>query len=160
MKGVSTVAENAPDAKPAGRALADLVAEVASSKLAGDLVILDMRDLVSYTDFLVICSARNERQAQAIADEVRQVMKDRFGMLPVNPARTGEFGWTVLDYMDCVLHVFTGDARELYDLEELWHEAPRTRVEGPTEETDPPERDPVGGYPMEPTEPGSQPGTR
>ncbi len=112
-----------------GRRLAEALAHGATSKLATDVVILDMRELVSYTDYLVVCSARNERQAQAIVDEVRQSMKDEHEMLPVNPARAGEFGWTVLDYMDCVLHVFSGEARDLYDLEELWHEAPRTRFE-------------------------------
>ena len=111
-----------------GRPLAEALAGLVSSKLATDIVILDMRRLVSYTDYLVVCSARNERQAQAITDEVRRVMKDDHGMLPVNPVRTGEFGWTVLDYMDCVLHVFSGEARDLYDLEELWYEAPKTRV--------------------------------
>ena len=138
------MAEDTPEGGPTGRALTDLVAEAAASKLAGDLVILDMRELVSYTDFLVVCSARNERQAQAITDEVRQVMKDRFGLLPVNPARTGEFGWTVLDYMDCVLHIFSGEARDLYDLEELWHEAPKTRFEGEGEESGAAEGTPDG----------------
>ena len=81
----------------AGRRLADRLAALASSKLASDIVILDMRGLVSYTDYLVVCSARNERQAVAITDEVGRAMKDDHGMLPVNPARAGDFGWTVLD---------------------------------------------------------------
>lgn len=124
--------------------MAETLAGIVSSKLASDIVILEMGDLVSYTDYLVICSARNERQAQAMTDEVRRVMKDEYGMLPVNPARTGEFGWTVLDYMDCVLHVFSGEARELYDLEELWHEAPRTRFEEQGDEAGAPEGSPDG----------------
>jgi len=101
------------------------LAELAESKLAEDVVILDMRGLVAYTDYLVVCSARNERQAESIADEVHRVIKDRHSLLPVNPDRSGDVGWTVLDYLDCVLHVFTGEVRERYDLEELWHEAPR-----------------------------------
>ena len=101
------------------------LAEVAESKLAEDVVVLDMRDLVAYTDYLVICSARNERQAESIADEVHRVIKDRHSLLPINPDRSGDVGWTVLDYLDCVLHVFTGEVRDRYDLEELWHEAPR-----------------------------------
>lgn len=124
------MAERSPSDVLAGPALAERLASLASSKLASEIVILDMRELVSYTDFLVVCSARSERQAVAITDEVRRVMKDEHGMLPLNPAPSGEFGWTVLDYMDCVLHVFSGDARELYDLEDLWYEAPKTRVEG------------------------------
>ena len=105
--------------------LARELADLADSKLAEDVVILDMRDLVAYTDYLVICSARNERQAESIADEVHRVIKDRHSLLPINPDRSGDVGWTVLDYLDCVLHVFTGEVRDRYDLEELWHEAPR-----------------------------------
>ncbi len=107
------------------------LAEVAESKLAEDVVILDMRDLVAYTDYLVICSARNERQAESIADEVHRVIKDRHSLLPINPDRSGDVGWTVLDYLDCVLHVFTGEVRDRYDLEELWHEAPRVERSEP-----------------------------
>lgn len=144
----------------AGRPLAERLAEVVSSKLASDVVILDMRDLVSYTDYLVVCSARNERQATAITDEVRRVMKDDHGLLPVNPSRTGEFGWTVLDYMDCVLHVFSGEARDLYDLEELWFEAPRTRVEPGSGDAGDPDPGEAEGDRVGMTEAGRRSGTR
>ena len=111
------------------------LAEVAESKLAEDVVILDMRDLVAYTDYLVICSARNDRQADAIVEEVHRAMKGEHGLLPVNPGRNSTTEWTVLDYLDAVLHVFTGDARTTYDLEDLWYEAPRVEVTtGPAEE--------------------------
>lgn len=108
--------------------LAAALAEMADSKLASEVTVLDMRDLVSYTDYLVICSARNERQAEAIIDEVHRAMKHDHGLLPVNPGRNTTTDWTVLDYLDAVLHVFTGDARTTYDLEDLWYEAPRVAV--------------------------------
>lgn len=110
-------------------ALATELAQAAESKLASEVVILDMRELVSYTDFLVICSARNERQADAIVEEVQRSMKHGYGLLPVNPARNTETDWTVLDYLDVVLHVFTGEARTTYDLEDLWYEAPRVEFD-------------------------------
>lgn len=116
-------------------AFARELAEVAESKLAEDVVVLDMRDLVAYTDYLVICSARNERQAESIADEVHRVIKARYSLLPINPDRSGDVGWTVLDYLDCVLHVFTGEVRDRYDLEELWHEAPRVERSEPRHDT-------------------------
>ena len=73
-----------------------------------------MRELVAYTDFLVICTARNERQARAIVDEVRVRVKRETGLLPGGVDGGGEAGWTILDYLDCVLHVFTaGGARAL-----------------------------------------------
>ena len=105
--------------------LARQLAAIADSKKAEDVVVLDMRELVAYTDFLAICTARGERQAKAIVDEVRLRVKREAGLLPGGVDGGGEAGWTILDYLDCVLHVFTPEARERYGLEDLWHEAPR-----------------------------------
>lgn len=106
-------------------ALARRIAELADAKAAGDIVGLDMRGLVSYTDFLVICTARNARQARAIADEVKLKLKQEKGLLPGGSEAAEAAGWIVLDYLDCVLHVFTEEARQRYQLEDLWREAPR-----------------------------------
>ena len=109
--------------------LARQLAAIADSKKAEDLVVLDMRGLVAYTDFLAICTARSERQAKAIVDEVRQRVKRETGLLPGGVDGGGDAGWTILDYLDCVLHVFTPDARQRYALEDLWHEAPRLELD-------------------------------
>jgi ribosome-associated protein len=109
--------------------LARRLAGVADSKKAEDLVALDMRPLVAYTDFLVVCSARNERLARAIVDEVRIQLKHELGLLPGGVDGGGEAGWTILDYLDCVLHVFTPEARDRYQLEDLWREAPRLELD-------------------------------
>ncbi len=109
----------------ASEALARRIADLADSKAASDIVLLDMRALVSYTDFLVICTARNERQARAIADEVKLKLKADGGLLPGGSEAADAAGWIVLDYLDCVLHVFTEEARQRYQLEDLWREAPR-----------------------------------
>lgn len=109
--------------------LARQLAALADGKKAEDLVVLDMRGLVSYTDFLVICTARNERQARAIVDEVRVRVKGDTGLLPGGVEGAGADGWVVFDYLDCVLHVFTPEARERYALEDLWHEAPRLELD-------------------------------
>ena len=106
-------------------ALARRLAELADAKAASEIVVLDMRGLVSYTDFLTICTARNERQARAIADEVKLRLKQGQGLLPGGSEAAEAAGWIVLDYLDCVLHVFTEDARQRYALEDLWREAPR-----------------------------------
>jgi ribosome-associated protein len=111
-------------------ALARLLAELADSKAASEIVVLDMRKLVSYTDFLTICTARNERQARAIVDEVKLKLKQEGGLLPAGPDGEGA-GWLVLDYLDCVLHVFTAEERERYQLEDLWREAPRLELSTP-----------------------------
>lgn len=106
-------------------ALARRLAELADSKAATEIVVLDMRKLVAYTDFLVVCTARNERQARAIADEVKLRLKQEGGLLPAGADVAEAAGWIVLDYLDCVLHVFTEEARQRYQLEDLWREAPR-----------------------------------
>ncbi len=104
--------------------LARRIAAVADDKKATDIVALDVRGLVGYTDFLVICTARNERMAKAIFDDVRQELKDE-GRLPGRSEGEKEARWVLLDYLDCVLHVFTPEAREHYRLEVLWGEAKR-----------------------------------
>lgn len=110
-------------------ALARRLADLADSKKAEDIVVLDMRGLVSYTDFLAICTARNERQARAIVDEVRVQVKHETGTLPGGVEGAGADGWVVLDYLDSVLHVFTAEARERFQLEDLWREAPRLELD-------------------------------
>jgi ribosome-associated protein len=110
-------------------ALAQRLAELADAKAASDVVVLDMSELVSYTDFLVICTARNERQARAIADEAKLRLKEEGGLLPGGSEVDEAAGWMVLDYLDCVLHVFTEEARQRYALEDLWREAPRLELQ-------------------------------
>ncbi|HET7121892.1 MAG TPA: ribosome silencing factor [Solirubrobacterales bacterium] len=109
--------------------LARHLAAIADSKKAEEIVVLDMRGLVAYTDFLAICTARNERQAKAIVDEVRLRVKRESGLIPGGVDAGGDAGWTILDYLDCVLHVFTPEARERYQLEDLWREAPRLELD-------------------------------
>ena len=116
-------------------ALALRLAALADSKLAEEIVVLDMRKLVSYTDLLVICTARNERQLNAVVDEVRKRLKQDEGLIPGQTEGGGGAGWAVLDYLDCVLHVFTPDARRRYDLEELWRDAPRVELPETAEQT-------------------------
>ena len=103
------------------------VAEVAEAKGASDVLALDVRPLVGYTDFLVICTARNERQAKAIHDEVLEKLK-REGRRPAREEGVGEARWILLDYLDCVLHIFTPAERERYRLETLWGEAERLEL--------------------------------
>ena len=103
------------------------IATIADDKKAGDLVALDVRSLVGYTDYLVICTARNERQAKAIHDEVYHQLK-RDGLLPARIEGEREAEWILMDYLDAILHVFTPEMRERYRLEVLWGEAERLEV--------------------------------
>ena len=117
--------------------LARRLAELADDKKAEDIVVLDMRGLVAYTDYLAICTARNERQAGAIVDEVRVRLKAESGLLPSGADGGADAGWTIVDYLDTVMHVFTPEARERFALEDLWHEAPRLELDFGTPEAPP-----------------------
>ena len=110
-------------------ALARRIARVADAKQAADVVALDMRELVGYTDFLVICTARNERQAKAIHDEVYQRLKQEERLLPTNVEGEIEARWVLMDYLDCVFHVFVPELRDRYRLDVLWGDAPRVELE-------------------------------
>jgi ribosome-associated protein len=108
--------------------LARRLAAIADDKKGADLVALDVRSLVSYTDYLVICTARNERQAKAIHDEVYHQLK-RDGWLPARVEGVREAEWVLMDYLDAVLHIFTQELRERYRLEVLWGEAERLELD-------------------------------
>jgi len=118
----------APDqgtGRPGSAELAKRIAAIADAKQADELVALDMRELVGYTDFLVICTARNERHARAIHEEVRDRLKREEGLLPANVEGETESRWVLIDYLDCVMHVFVPELRERYRMDVLWGEAPR-----------------------------------
>jgi ribosome-associated protein len=119
----SALAERRAATPEASAGLARRVGSIADAKGGSDIVALDVRELVGYTDFLVICTARNERQAKAIADEVHAQLKRDDGLLPERVEGVGESRWILMDYLDCVLHVFVPEMRDRYRLETLWGEA-------------------------------------
>jgi len=117
-----------PGTEMTSEELAQRLAAIADDKKATDLLALDVRGLVGYTDYLVICTARNERQAKAIHDEVYHQLK-REGRLPARVEGEREAEWVLMDYLDSVLHVFTPELRERYRLEVLWGEADRLELD-------------------------------
>ena len=102
--------------------MARLIASIASDKLAEDIVALDLRPLVSYTDFMIVMTGRNVRQTKAIHDELREAIK-RVGEVPSRVEGVEESDWILLDYLGCVVHIFTPELRDRYRLEQLWGEA-------------------------------------
>ena len=126
---VKSQAQPAPAASAADeldeRVLAALHA--GSEKKAIDPVVLDLRDIASFTDFFVIFSGANERQVQAISDAVyEQLKKAGEAAARVEGYKTAE--WILLDYGDFVVHVFEQKARKFYDLERLWRESKRVSL--------------------------------
>lgn len=104
------------------------MAAVALEHKATNLAILDMRELVSYTDAFVLCTANNRRQVQAIADAVSVAAKRDFGIIPTGVEGLEAARWVLVDLGDIVVHVFDGPLREFYDLDGLWRDAPRLAV--------------------------------
>lgn len=103
--------------------LARMICSIASDKLAEDIVALEVRELVSYADFMIVATARNARQAKAIHDELREALKAT-GELPTRVEGVEEADWILMDYLSCVVHVFSPELRDRYRLEQLWGEAP------------------------------------
>ena len=104
--------------------MASAIAEIADDRKAVDIVTLDLRGIVGYADYFVICSGRTDRQAKAIHDAIHLQLKDEHGLLPRRVEGLTEGKWILLDYLDVIVHVFTPETREFYRLEQLWGEAP------------------------------------
>ncbi|MGZ4174324.1 MAG: ribosome silencing factor [Solirubrobacteraceae bacterium] len=105
------------------------VAAFAADRKALDIVQLDLRGIIGYTDYFVICTGRSDRQARAIHDAIHLGMKTDHGLLPRRVEGTTEGNWILMDYLDVIVHVFTPETREYYRLEQLWGEAPAQAVE-------------------------------
>ena len=109
--------------------LAERIAAIASDRKALDIRVVDLRGIVSYTDFFVICSGNTERQTKAIRDAIYEQLKHaEERLLPRRTEGDREARWILLDYLDVVVHIFTPEAREFYRLEQLWGEAPARSV--------------------------------
>jgi ribosome-associated protein len=140
MKPNSTAKEQSLNPRPVTRAQAQstvaadqldervvLALHAAAEKKAIDPTVLDLREIASFTDFFFITSGANERQVQAISDEVYETLKKAGSTAArVEGYKTAE--WILLDYGDFVVHVFEQKARNFYDLERLWRESKRVEL--------------------------------
>jgi ribosome-associated protein len=110
----------------------ELVAEIArqaAEKKALDVVELDLKDVLGYTDYFLICSGNTARQTKAIHDGILGGLKHEHQTLPRRVEGVSRADWILMDYLDVVVHIFTPEMREFYRLEHLWGEAP-SRVAG------------------------------
>lgn len=106
-----------------------LAIRCAADKKAQNMVALDLRPVASFTEYFVICSANNQRQVQAIADEISEQLKKQLKHSPVRIEGYNAAEWVLMDYGDFVFHIFDKNARDFYDLERLWRDA--TKVDLP-----------------------------
>lgn len=119
--------ESVSDAKE--KTCYEIAAQAAYDKKSWDIVILDMMTASIMADYFVICSARNARQAQSIADNVEEELeKNGYHVRHVEGYRSGR--WILIDAGDVVTHVFVDQERGYYELENLWCDAPRIPFEG------------------------------
>ena len=101
-----------------------------SEKKGENIVGLDLRQIASFTEFFIIASGTNQRQVQAIADEINEQLKKQLGSRPVRVEGYSSADWVLLDYGDFVVHIFNQEAREFYDLARLWRDAGRVEIPG------------------------------
>ena len=101
---------------------ARLVVDVASEKQATDIVMLDMRGPLSFTNYFVILTGESQRQMQALLEDIDQAL-DEAGMALHHREGTSDGGWVLMDYGDMLVHVFAPEERDYYNLEQLWSQA-------------------------------------
>jgi ribosome-associated protein len=105
-----------------------LAIRCAAEKKAVDLKVLDLRQIATFTEYFIIASGSNQRQVQAISDEINEQLKKQLNTKAIRIEGYGGGEWVLLDYGDFIVHVFDKDAREFYDLERLWLDAARVEL--------------------------------
>ena len=109
--------------------LANMIAAAASEKKARDIVMMKMVDLTPATDYFVVCSAGSTTQVRASADSIEEKLLEDEGIAFMHKEGYREGEWVLMDYGDCVAHIFLQDSREYYSLETLWGDAELTAYE-------------------------------
>ena len=110
------------------RKLALLCRELADNRKADDIVILDVRELSSVTDYFVIASGTSEPHLRAIVDEITDKLREEHDLRASAVDGTLQAAWIVIDYFDVIVHIMRADVRQRYDLETLWGDAPRVKL--------------------------------
>lgn len=101
-----------------------IAARAADEKKATDIMVQEVRDLIGVTDYFIIATAANNRQVEAIIDEIEDEVRKQAHLKPLHREGTQDGSWSLLDYGDFVVHVFQPETREFYRLEALWNDAP------------------------------------
>jgi ribosome-associated protein len=96
--------------------------EIANDKQARNIVLLDVRDLCSFADYFVFCTGDSQPQVRTILEDIELSLKKE-GVLPHHSEGALDSGWLLLDYGDVIIHIFSTEERDYYQLDELWREA-------------------------------------
>lgn len=113
------------------RDLALFLADALADKKASDINILEVRQLVSYADYFVVCTGRSDRLVKALADHAERKARTELKLHPVGVEGVERGVWALLDFGDVIVHIFREHERVFYDLEGLWEDAPRLQYEPP-----------------------------
>jgi len=124
----SAGAPAAPPENPRAKALAHKIGQLLVDKKATDVLVLDVRGMSSYADYIVLASAESDRQVSALAEHVHVKIKEEDGLYPAGTEGKETGQWVLLDYHEVVAHLFLNDVRAFYDLEGLWADAPREKL--------------------------------
>jgi ribosome-associated protein len=108
--------------------LAAAIVEQAADKKAVNIVELDLRGVIDYTDYFVICSGTSDRQVKAICEGIRYGLKGAHGISARRVDGLTQASWVLMDYLDVLVHVFIPEVRSYYDLERLWGEVPSREI--------------------------------
>jgi ribosome-associated protein len=117
-----------PPENPQAKALARKIANLLLDKKASDVLVLDVRGMSSYADYIVLASAESDRQVGAMAENVHLKLKEEDGLYPSGTEGKETGQWVLLDYGEVVAHLFVNEVRAFYDLEGLWADAPREKL--------------------------------
>ena len=99
-----------------------LAVRSASEKKASDLLVMDLRQIASFAEFFIIATGANQRQVQAVSDEIEEQLKKQLSTRPIRIEGYSSAEWILMDYGDFIVHIFNKEAREFYDLERLWRD--------------------------------------
>jgi ribosome-associated protein len=127
FKGGAAVTEG-PAENPRAKALAHKVAQLLLDKKATEVLVLDVRGMASYADYIVLASGESDRQVSAMAENVHVKVKQEDGLHPMGSEGRETGQWVLLDYGEVVAHLFLAETRAFYDLEGLWADAPREKL--------------------------------
>jgi len=111
-----------------GEQIADICVKIASDGKGEDIVVLDVRKISSFAEYFVILSGRSTRHVQALAENLENELRSK----RINTSRAeglAEGKWVLLDFDDVIVHIFYHEQRDFYDLEGLWHDAPRLETQ-------------------------------
>lgn len=97
-----------------------MIVDIVEDKKGEDIVLMDLRPDTVIADFFVVATGNSDRQLRALVDYVRDEVKQKTGRIPHATEGTPESGWVLIDYSEVVVHLFTANQREYYDLERLW----------------------------------------